>query len=245
MTASGAGGDRRLIAVFAKEPQPGAVKTRLCPPLEPAEAARLYGAMLDDVLASTVLAAAQAGAAAWLLVHPPGGVAALAARAPAGFHVAAQRGADLAARMAQAAADAALAGYARVLLRGSDNPSLAASQLVRGLAALDDADLAVGPDRDGGYGWIALRCPAPPDLFAHPMSTPSVLADTLARAAASGLRVRPLEPHFDVDRIEDLALLADARRRGAADDCPRTLALLDREDLWRRVPGLDEPSGTR
>jgi rSAM/selenodomain-associated transferase 1 len=221
----------RVVVVFAKRPAPGEVKTRMCPPLSPGQAAALYAAMLDDVLATTAVAAADAGAAAWLAVHPAGAVAELAARCPPGFRCVAQRGADLAQRMANALVDASAAGFARILLRGSDNPSLAGAELVRGLAALDGADLAVGPDRDGGYGWIALRG-APPGLFEHAMSTASVLSDTLTRAAARGLRVAELAPHFDLDTAADLALLASARERGEARDCPRTLALLDELRLW-------------
>jgi uncharacterized protein len=221
----------RVVVVFAKRPVPGAVKTRMCPPLLPEQAAALYAAMLDDVLATTAAAAEQAGAAAWLAVHPAGAVDELLARCPAGFRGVAQRGADLAERMGNALADAAAAGFARILLRGSDNPSLAGAELVRGLAALDGADLAVGPDRDGGYGWVAVRG-APPGLFDHAMSTSSVLADTLARAAALGLTVERLAPHFDLDTAADLALLASARARGEARDCPRTLALLDELHLW-------------
>jgi rSAM/selenodomain-associated transferase 1 len=171
----------RVVVVFAKRPAPGAVKTRMCPPLTPTQAAALYAAMLDDVLATTARAVASAGAAAWLAVDPPDAVAQLARRCPPGFLAIDQRGADLGARMEHAVAAAAAAGFARVLLRGSDNPALPPSAIAAGFAALDDADLAVGPDRDGGYGWIALRGPAP-GLFDHPMSTASVLDDTLARA---------------------------------------------------------------
>ena len=219
-----------VVVVFAKRPAPGAVKTRMCPPLTPEQAAALYAAMLDDVLATTAAAAAVAGAATWLAVHPPDAAGELAARYP-GFHAVPQCGADLAQRMERAVASAAAAGFARILLRGSDNPALPGAAIAEGLAALGDADLAVGPDRDGGYGWIALRGPAP-GLFDHPMSTPSVLADTLARAAALGLRVRTLASHFDLDTAADLAWLAAARSRGEAVDCPRTLALLEEQRLW-------------
>jgi uncharacterized protein len=217
---------QRVVIVFAKRPAPGAVKTRLCPPLTLEQAASLYSAMLDDVLVTTAAAAASAGAVTWVAVHPPDAVDELAARCPPGFDVCAQRGADLSERMERAVESAAAAGFARILLRGSDNPALPGAELVRGLAALDEADLAVGPERDGGYGWIALRGPVP-GLFAHPMSTASVLSDTLAGAAARGLRVRTLDTHFDLDTAADFALLADARARGEARDCPRTLALLD------------------
>ena len=36
------------LTVIAKEPVPGAVKTRLCPPLDPRDAAALAAAALDD-----------------------------------------------------------------------------------------------------------------------------------------------------------------------------------------------------
>ena len=221
----------RVIVVFAKRPAPGAVKTRMCPPLAPDQAAAIYAAMLDDVLATTASAAAAARAETWIAVHPARAVGELIARCPPGFHGLPQRGADLAERMEVAVASAAAAGFDRILLRGSDNPALPGEELARGLAALEDADLAVGPDRDGGYGWIALRGPAP-GLFDHPMSTASVLEDTLARAAALGLRARTLSASFDLDTAADLAWLAAVRDRGEARECPRTLALLDELALW-------------
>ena len=70
-------------------------------------------------------------------------------------------------------------------------------------------------------------------LFDHAMSTPSVLEDTLANARRLGLRSRVLGESFDLDRIEDLRWLADARVAGGASLCPNTLAYLDEHDLWR------------
>jgi len=232
-----------VIVVFAKRPEAGTVKTRLCPPLTPDEAAELYAAMLGDVLETTARAAAEARAASWLAVHPPDAASALAASAPPDFAAVAQRGADLSQRMAHAVAAAAAAGFERILLRGSDCPTLPAEALLRGLDALADADLAVGPDRDGGYGWLALRRPLA-GLFDHPMSTGSVLADTLANARAAGLRTCTLDPHFDLDTAADLAALAELRRGGGAVSCPRTLAVLDERALWSRVGvGADESPG--
>ena len=92
-------------------------------------------------------------------------------------------------------------------------------------------------EEDGGYGWIALRRPVP-GLFDHAMSTATVLADTTARAAAAGLRVLRLAPHFDLDTAADLALLAAARERGETDECPRTLAAIDALGLWRHAENL-------
>ena len=52
---------RGVLVVFAKRPEPGFVKTRLCPPLRPEQAAELYACMLDDVLVASARAAPALG----------------------------------------------------------------------------------------------------------------------------------------------------------------------------------------
>lgn len=224
------------LVVFARQPLEGAVKTRMVPPLSAAEAAQLYAHMLDDVLALSAAAARVLGLEPVLAVHPPGAVAEMARRAPAPFRAVAQRGRDLAERMAWAVGEAAAAARWPVLLRGSDSPMLPLEAIAETLEALRQVDLAIVPDRDGGYSLIGLRRPAP-HLFEHPMSTPSVAEDTRARARHLGLTVRALAPRFDVDSVEDLRWLAEARPRGGGVLCPRTLAYLDQADLWRHLSG--------
>ncbi len=219
------------LVVFAKQPAPGQVKTRLCPPFSPEQAARFYACMLEDVLESTLAASAALGLEAVLAVAPPEAAATLPA--PAGLRREPQRGADLGARMEHAFARELAAGHCPVLLRGSDSPTLGLATLSAALDALERSDLVLCPDRDGGYNLVGLRRAAP-GLFSHPMSTASVLGDTLARAAASGLVHALLPAGFDLDTAADLALLAEARRAGAAGGCPRTLAFLDQHGLWPR-----------
>lgn len=225
---------RPVIVVFGKAPKPGAVKTRMCPPLTPEQASELYTQLLDDVLETTAAIAARLGLDAVLALHPPAACAEIAARAPTGFRVIAQCGAGLAERMSWAAGEAAATGADRVLLRGSDSPVLSQQAVELALASLDDHDLVVSPDLDGGYGLIGLRAPTP-GLFDHPMSTHTVLEETLANAARAGLRVHRLAPSFDLDRVEDLERLRDAALAGHADTCPRTIAYLDEHDLWRFI----------
>jgi rSAM/selenodomain-associated transferase 1 len=219
------------IVVFAKQPLAGRVKTRLTPPLSAQQAAELYGEMLADVLEATAGFAEELGLAPVLAVSPPEACAQMARSAPRTYAVVAQRGADLAARMAWAVAEQAAAGCDRILLRGSDSPALEGEGVEQALLALDDHDLVLCPDRDGGYNLVGLRRPAP-GLFEHPMSTDRVLDDTLAAARRLGLRAHVQAPHFDIDRIEDLRLLAAVRVSGRAIPCPRTLAYLDARALW-------------
>ena len=222
-----------VLVVFAKQPAPGQVKTRLCPPLTPAQAADLYACMLEDVLDSTLRASAALGLAAVLALHPPEAAAAFPARA--GLRCEPQRGADLGARMEHAFAREFEAGRGPVLLRGSDSPTLRLETLSAALHALERSDLVICPDRDGGYNLVGLRRPAP-GLFSHPMSTASVLGDTLARSRRAGLTHVCLPAGFDIDTAADLALLAEARREGTVGECPRTMDFLDRLELWTPRP---------
>jgi rSAM/selenodomain-associated transferase 1 len=223
------------IVVFAKAPRPGQVKTRLTPPLAPETAAGLYAALLADVLRTTAEIAGALGLAPWLAVHPADARAELSQRAPSPFRVLAQRGETLSERMEWAVRETAAAGAQRILLRGSDSPGLDRGRIEQALAALDEVDVSLCPDLDGGYSLVGLTRPAP-GLFDHAMSTGSVLADTLANAASVGLSTRELDPSFDVDTIEDLRHLDALRNGPGATRCRLTLEYLDDHDLWRLVP---------
>jgi len=80
-----------VLIVFAKRPEPGRVKTRLCPAFTPAQAAALYRAMLADVLEASAAMAAEAGLDAVLAVAPATACAEQARECPPAFRVLAQR----------------------------------------------------------------------------------------------------------------------------------------------------------
>jgi rSAM/selenodomain-associated transferase 1 len=224
---------RAVVIVFAKLPRPGQVKTRLCPPLSAVEASELYASMLADVLETTARAARRLEIEPILALHPLGPGRELALDVPTPFRVVAQRGPDLAARMAWAVREAAAGGAARVLLRGSDSPALDDDAIAEALAALDACDVVLRPDLDGGYNLVGLRQPTPA-IFDHPMSTAHVLRDTLARARGLGLAATVAAAGFDLDTIEDLRRLGRVREQ-VAHLCARTLDCIDRRGLWSRA----------
>ena len=225
---------RGALVVLAKAPRAGEVKTRLCPPFSPQEAADLYARLLADVLVASAEIAQTLGLVPILAVQPAQACGELARLAPARFCVVPQRGADLGARMDWALREACAAGAPRVVLRGSDSPLIDTEVVAAALAGLDHVDLVLRPDRDGGYGLVAAKRPAP-GLFDHPMSTASVLADTLANAERLGLRTQLLEPGFDIDTLADLRRLESLRSPRLARLCPATLGYLDDHELWRRI----------
>jgi len=236
---------RGWLVVFAKAPEAGRVKTRLCPPFDPAVASEFYRAMLWDVLD---ISARVVRGISWQLVlalHPPDACPALSRMCPPGTLVTAQHGLDLGARMAHMARAAAAAGIDGLVLRGSDSPATPTTLLRQALASTATTDVAFSPDPDGGYNLIALSRFAlrrvfgfPHHLFSHSMSHASVLAETRSRAERASLGVELLDPSFDVDRAPDLDRLRVLSGRAAA-FCPRTLAQLaelDRDAAQRGHP---------
>jgi rSAM/selenodomain-associated transferase 1 len=211
---------RRLLALFAKAPQPGRVKTRLVPPLTLAQAAELYEAMLLDILAQHP---PQPGVERALWYTPDEERGWFRAAAPSGYRLLAQRGAGLAERMAELFRFHAGEGFDRIVLRGSDSPTLPVARVEEAFRALESSELVLSPDRDGGYNLIGLRTACDP-LFRFEMSTASVLGQTLARAAELGLRVHQLDGHYDVDTADDLRRL----RADLSDATPRTRRWLER-----------------
>lgn len=214
---------RGWFIVFAKAPRPGLVKTRLCPPLSPEQAATFYRAMLGDVLVSSLRFAKALDLEPVLAFHPPGGVAEMLAESPTDYRLHVQRGLDLSDRMANAFAEAEAAGAPLALLRGSDSPVLSFSQVNAALVQLEAGDdLVLTPDLGGGYAMIGLRRAAP-EVFNVPMSTENVLSETIAIAYSLGLRHSKTNATLDVDRVEDFHALERIPAKELLNSCPRTV----------------------
>lgn len=205
-----------LLALFAKAPIPGEVKTRLCPPLSLTEAASLYEAMLLDILDQH---ARFEGAERVLWYTPPAAASWFERSAGGRYRLRPQEGPDLGARMGTLFRAHAREGYGRMVLRGTDSPTLPLERVSAAFDALERAELVLCPDRDGGYNLIGLRAPCDA-LFELEMSRASVLEQTVARAREKGLCVEILPPHHDVDTAEDLSRIREAL---SAEHTPRTL----------------------
>ena len=198
MTAVDAGA---AVVVFARAPRPGAVKTRLVPPLAPEEAAALHARLVKRTLET-----ARAASYRRIELHGTPDIDDPFFRFCAGHFGAAlvaQSGADLGARML-AAFESALAACPRVLLLGSDCPALTARHLRQADRALrDGADAAFVPCEDGGYALIGLKRVDPRLFEGVAWGGASVMEDTRARLQQMRWRWRELETLWDVDRPED------------------------------------------
>ena len=188
------------IVVMAKSPRPGFVKTRLCPDVDPVEAARLAEAALRDTLEAVATTRARRVLA---LEGPP------LSWMPADFSVIRQRGVGLDERIASALSDAGQPA----LVIGADTPQVTAGSLGSALEILleDGVDAVLGHAADGGWWALGLRGADPEAaLVGVPMSTPWTGREQARRLDRLGLRVRLLPVERDVDRIEDAFLVAAA-----------------------------------
>jgi glycosyltransferase A (GT-A) superfamily protein (DUF2064 family) len=196
---------RTQLLVIAKAPVPGRVKTRLCPPCTPAQAADVAAAALAD----TLLAGYATPAARHTMVlsgqYSP----------PPGWYRTPQRGDGLGERLANGFADTARPEVGSVLI-GMDTPQVTADLLATVAAGLDEADAVLGPAFDGGWWTLALRDPAHAQaLRTVPMSTVDTGAATVAALRARGLRVRLAAKLRDVDTAHDAWEVAGQCPNGA------------------------------
>ncbi len=226
---AGAAG-RSAVVVMARSPHGRrAPKTRLAAAIRrEADRRRLYAAFLRDTIASLRSLPAADLRVAYTEEDDRDELRAFGL---ADGELLPQRGADLGEREHGVFRDLFAAGYARVVMIGSDLPTLPAAHVDRALELAAARSVVLGRARDGGYYLIALAAGAEgtvPDLFRGiRWSTPSAFDDTVAAAQRAGLTVALVPPWYDVDDEEGLAALRrELAEAGGDTRAPATAAAL-------------------
>ena len=192
-----------LLVVVAKAPVPGEVKTRLYPKLTIDEATDLYRCFLQDRI-KEIGRLTEIDLA--ISYTPEESKEYFSRFITNGFHLFPQRGKNLGERLSNIFKDKLADKYDAVSIIDSDTPDLPRSIVQQSFQLLmsNGVDAVFGPCDDGGYYLVAMRRPQP-DLFQHiPWSTEAVLATTLERASAIGLKAELLPRWNDLDTFEDL-----------------------------------------
>ena len=202
---------KAAVVIFARDPA-GRVKTRLIPKLGVRGAREFHRACLEATV--RLAASLPRRVDKFLYLTSPKQTearrAARALRLPQGLRVRLQGRGGLGARLARMFAELWKEGSGRVVVIGSDSPTLARTRLLEALARLRRSDAVLGPARDGGYYLIGLRKrnKGIAGLFRGvEWGTRRALAQTLGNLSAAGLRVRLLPMGYDVDTPADLRRL--------------------------------------
>ena len=190
------------LIIFAKAPIEGYVKTRLCPPLTPDEAASLHGSLVLDVLERCQLLKGcdRILAGAPTSTHPFFGAMKTRFKIP----IWDQRGDDLGSRMAQAFQAALGTPYESGIIIGTDIPGITVSILSAAFKSLEKHDVVIGPTKDGGYYLIGLKKNVPALFDKIAWSTDTVFSDTQEKAKELGLSLKVLPMLRDLDTNDDL-----------------------------------------
>lgn len=220
------------LVIMTKAPLPGEVKTRLAPVLSPEGAAELSGCFLLDALE---LAKCVGDCDVMLAYAPYDG---LEAFPPVSTEVAGlipQVDGDLGHRMRAVFETLFDQGYARVVLIGTDMPTLPLGHLEEAFSLLDEHPVVLGPAMDGGYYLIGLRTMIPEIFEGIEWGTNQVLRQTNERLVETDIQPEYVLPWYDVDTPANLNFLIahlDLLRGCRGERLPEhTLAFLEGEGL--------------
>ncbi|MFT4578703.1 MAG: rSAM/selenodomain-associated transferase 1 [Nitrospinales bacterium] len=190
------------VILFARDPVLGQVKTRLSSSLDDETILRLYTCFVEDSLEKI------------RLVHNADCFVAISPSSISGFfngiessdtRLFIQQGKDLGDKMRQAFVDRFADGYKKVVIIGSDSPSLPVSYINEALTS--DKDLILGPSTDGGYYLIAMTGKVSEVFGGIAWGTSQVLNETLSCVKKASVSLELLPVWYDVDYPEDLKFL--------------------------------------
>ncbi len=239
------------MAVMGKASAPGRTKTRLVPPLSPADAAELNTAFLQDIIGNLLLAGRDMQIAPYVAFGPAGSEPFFHGCLPPNLPLiecSLPRFGDC---LHLAIATLLERGHAAACVLNADSPTLPTRLLVQAARDLAQTkyDVVIGPSTDGGYYLLGVKC-AHRRLFEEiDWSTSRVFEQTRQRAAELGLGVSVLDPWYDVDDAvglrslrADMADKAGARGAGLY-EAPCTRAVLTRLTARLETAGAASAAG--
>lgn len=242
------------LGLFAKYWEPGKVKTRLAASLGDELAASVYHIFLETLLwrfgsATTSENPRNEG----VIVYSPENrdsefrEASSAASEPAFWKLQPQGEGDLGDRLhrffathfSTAGSTIGAQASSKVIVIGTDSPTLPLSYLHQADWLLNGHDVVLGPTADGGYYLVAAKNDVPPIFTEIAWSTEKVWSQTIARLQDHHLSFAVLPTWYDVDTIEDLHRLRSeittTIQQAADTSAPSTPNSLDRLAVANRL----------
>jgi len=207
--AAGAGENCCALAVMAKAPRPGKVKTRLSPPLTPEQASALNICFIRDTTENIQQITQTSNSAGLVAYTPVGDEAAFDGLLPSGFQLLPQRGRGFGERLLYVCEDLFAAGFSAVCLIDSDSPTMPQHALLQAVERLSRAGdrMVLGGSDDGGYYLLGMKRLHHRLFEQIDWSTERVFNQTLERAKEISLQAELLPTWYDVDDAATLERL--------------------------------------
>lgn len=192
------------LIIFAKNPVPGKVKTRLTPYITPHEASELYKAFIVDITTNSLKLRSDRTTVAYT---PSNAETVFLELCGQSVTLLPQKGRNLGERMKNAFRHSFDEGAKRTVIIGTDSPTLPLSYIRKAFDALNNVPIAIGPTFDGGYYLIGLSERSDSIFDDIEWSTSSVFSNTLDRIKAVNKQIYVLPPWYDVDTSGSLEFL--------------------------------------
>ncbi len=192
-----------VLGVFAKYWAAGDVKTRLAATIGAQSAANFYRACLFTTLARLQ----HVGDHRVLAISPPERLPDFASVAPQTWRIVPQAPGDLGHRMHCFFREEFASGATRIVLIGSDSPTVPRSYLRLAFSYLERFPLVLGPANDGGYYLVGAAGCVPLIFDDIAWSTADVWRQTMHCLEQQQLPFAVLPEWYDVDEAEDMQRL--------------------------------------
>lgn len=198
------------LGMFAKYWQPGTVKTRLAATIGNEAAARIHRMNIKTLAARFRNVADNRLLAISPFEKRPEFEQLIADSGDDGegnWQLQPQSAGDLGERMSDYFSAAFAARHARVVLIGSDSPTLPTATITAAFESLRSHDVVLGPAEDGGYYLVGARNETPEIFDGIEWSSERVWDQTVKRLDQNDSSWKALATCYDVDHIEDLKRL--------------------------------------
>jgi uncharacterized protein len=192
------------LIVFAKSPIPGKVKTRLAPHITPTKAAELYEAFIADTISTALKMKCKRITVAYSPGYDEKTFQRLCGQS---VDYLPQKGHNLGERMKNAFKHSFDTGFERIVIIGTDSPTLPLSYIRDAFDVLKEVPVTIGPTFDGGYYLIGLSEQNDTIFDAIEWSTSSVFSQTLTKIKTANKKLCILPPWYDVDTPDSLEFL--------------------------------------
>ena len=189
------------LIIFAKYPEAGKVKTRLGSEIGYQLSALFYKKFLNMTLNLVKEACVDKTIIAF---SPESGQSFFRGFIPTNYELYLQNGKDLGGKMSNSIGAAFAAGAKKVIVIGSDSPTLPHSIINEAIRLLNTNDVVLGPAEDGGYYLIGLNKPYQTLFKNVEWSTDSVLEQTIKKINGLKIKFDLLREWYDVDDINTL-----------------------------------------
>lgn len=193
--------NKNFYGIMIKYPEPGKVKTRLAREIGEVKASEICKQIAEQVIGNT--APSDDEYQRLIFIDPPEREADFRDWLP-GEQFASQHGSNLGERMDYVIRYLLNAGAEKAVITGSDIPKLSRDIIIQAFKELDQADVVIGPARDGGYYLIGMKNPMSELFLNVPWSTKDVFSETarILKQIGNGYGILPVLS--DLDTIEDL-----------------------------------------